>query len=69
MMQKKWYTDRPGENRPVTMLADYRSMGCMNGDVQDEEISVALSRCRWTIVVVLQFSLIAISRIHPPTGM
>jgi len=29
----------------------------------------ALSRCRRTIVVVRQFSLVAISRIHPPAGI
>ena len=39
------------------------------GPVQMDPGVVALSRCRRTIVVVRQFSLVAISRIHPMAGI
>jgi hypothetical protein len=36
---------------------------------QDKDGIAALSRWRWTIVVVRQFSLVATSLNHPPAGM
>ena len=37
--------------------------------VQDGGVIIALSRWRWTIVVVRQFSFVAISSNHPPAGI
>lgn len=41
----------------------------MKGGYQDEGVIIARSRWRWTIVVVRQFSLVAISANHPPAGI
>ena len=42
---------------------------CAEGPFQKGAGVAAESRWRWTMVVVRQFSLVAISRIHPPAGI
>jgi hypothetical protein len=59
----------PGWSPGMAVDEVKRPVPCAKGSVQMDAGLAARSRWRWTIVVVRQFSLIAMSRIHPPAGI